>query len=98
MTMENTIRVQHIYNFVEFAVNRYRSNTIYDLSEIKKSDYEDKPDCYISMFRYPEAFKNHTAITKSVSGYGGLISLDYIYVDFDCLENIEQAKQDLQNF
>lgn len=97
--MENhTIQAQHTYNFVEYAVNKYRSNLVYKLSEIKQPEYEDKTDCYISMFRYPQEFKSHVDITKSVSGYGGLIGLDYIYVDFDCLENIEQAKQDLQNF
>ncbi len=96
--MENMTQAQHTYDFVEYAVNKYRSNLIYPLSEIKHSDYEDKTDCYISMFRYPQQFMNHVNITKSVSGYGGLIGLDFVYVDFDCLENIEQAKQDLQNF
>lgn len=96
--MENTIQAQHICNYVEYAVNKYRSNMIYKLTDIKQSDYEDKTDCYMSMFRYPVEFKNHVDITKSVSGYGGVIGLDFIYVDFDCLENIEQAKQDLENF
>jgi len=96
--MENTIQAQHIYNFVEYAVNKYRSNLVYKLNDIKQSEYEDKTDCYISMFRYPAEFKNHVEITKSVAGYGGLIGLDFIYIDFDCIENIDQAKQDLQNF
>lgn len=89
---------QLTYNFVEYAVNTYRSNKVFSIQEIKKSEYEGKTDCYLSMFRYPKTFYDHVGITKSVSGYGGLISFDHIYLDFDCAENINQAKQDLEIF
>ncbi|SFR15353.1 DnaB-like helicase C-terminal domain-containing protein [Desulfoscipio geothermicus] len=49
-----------------------------------------KTDCYRTVYRYPEAFKQHFENKKTVAGYQGPVYADLFPIDIDD-ENLEQA-------
>lgn len=50
----------------------------------KKLKLPDKPvDCYRTVYRYPEAMREHFKLRKTVSGYDGMVYADFFPVDID---------------
>ncbi len=59
------------------AANR---NNVVEIAKLKLSD---APDCYRTVYRYPDAFRQHFEQRKSVAGYAGPAYADYFPVDID---------------
>lgn len=94
-----TAQIKNNFQFVEFVKSGITNrNRIVNIFELKKSNYEETIDSYMSMFLFNETFKKHVEEKKTVRGYNGEITFNNIYVDFDCEDNIEDAKEDLIHF
>lgn len=92
----------HIYKkeycYVEFCKNKYRSNTVFALKDIKQEWFEDQVDCFVSAFTFNEEFKKYVDTTKSVANFGGKCFANDIYLDFDSESDIQRAKDHLETF
>lgn len=84
------------YKYVEYCVNTYRSNRVFDYTQIKRTDFEGSTDCFMSAFRFPVEFKDYVDTTHTVSNYGGKCYADFIYLDFDCENDLQKAKIEVQ--
>lgn len=56
-------------------------NNVMKLSELKVP--KNMPDCYRTVYRYPDEFKQHFDRTGSVAGYRGPVYADFFPIDID---------------
>jgi len=89
------------YNYLEFIKGGFthssgNNDCIVTMQAVK--DYEGKTDCFISSFRYSKEFKDYFKQYKSISGYGGKLIFETVLMDFDCKDDIQKAKSELENF
>lgn len=95
---------QKIFTFAEFVTGgMFHSNNencyIRDVYSLTEHEYFGKPECHISLFRYPPEYSDFYKRNKTISGYDGLIHCgEYLIADFDSAEDINKAKQDLITF
>lgn len=67
------------------VINR---NNIVEITKYKPP--KNIPDCYRTVYRYPDAFKQHFDQKKSVAGYIGPVYADFFPVDIDS-SDLEEA-------
>lgn len=87
------------YKWVDVAYgNVNRRNNV---TEITKVSPPDVPDCYRTVYRYPDEFREHVRRTGSVRGYQGPAYADWFPIDIDdqdlemALKNARQALNEL---
>ncbi len=84
--------------FDEFAFVDTAFGDVRNRNHIKKIDEIHQPDrpieCYMSMFRFKEEFKEHIEITGSVKGNNQMSCYaDYLWFDIDDVNDLEQARR-----
>ncbi len=82
------------FKWVEYAYNGAQNRGhITTVDELKVP--EGAVDCYRTIFRYPESFKSHYDLNKTVRGYRGLAYADFFPMDIDS-DDLEKAHQDVK--
>lgn len=82
------------YRWVDFAVQdvRYRNHVVDIRDAIARRDSgHARENSFITVFRFPEAYRQHLADTGSVRGYDGACYADYLPFDIDRAGNLLQA-------
>lgn len=82
------------YRWVDIAVgNVDRRNHVVDIRDALalRDKGHAKENSYITVFRFPEAYRQHLADTGSVGGYAGSCYADYLPIDVDRAGNLLQA-------
>lgn len=82
------------FKWIEFAKsgaqNRGNVQTVDDVISSNGT-----PDCYRTIFRYPDGFKAHFDTSHTVKGYRGLVYADFFPMDIDC-DDLTKAHQDIR--
>jgi len=96
------VQTKNKFQFSELVVDGFnKRGKIVNASQLNKREYEDKEDSAISMFSFTEDYSKYAEEhNNSVKGYSGVHSFIYLYVDFDCGDDIdiEKAREDVVNF
>lgn len=90
--MERILEMKYFEYAVNGLVNR---NQIIEADKFSLNGILS--ECYKSMFYFDEGLKLYVDKTKSVSGYSGLHSSDYLYFDFDGLD-LHEVKVEVEKF
>lgn len=70
------------YKWVETAFNgAYNRNQVVRINELKLP--KNSNDCYRTVYRYPEEFKQYFDIKGTVKGYAGSVYADFFPIDID---------------
>jgi len=70
------------YKYIEVAIGGVnRRNNVVELSKFKTPT--GKADCYRTVFRFPEAFRQHVERMGTVAGYRGPHCADFFPIDVD---------------
>lgn len=78
------------YQYIDTAFGGvYKRNNV---QSIFKLEIPNKTDCYITYFRFPQEYLNHSKKNNSVSGYKGACYSDYFCLDIDN-KDLPQAHQ-----
>lgn len=99
-TITNGATQTNKFQFSELVLNGfYNRGNIVNALKLNKGDYEGKKDSAISMFSFTEDYFKYTVEhNNSVSGYNGVHSFIYLYVDFDFGADISKVREDVVNF
>jgi len=79
------------YKYIEVAIGGVnKRNNVVEIGEFKIP--EGKADCYRTVFRFPNAFKEHVANMGTVAGYKGYHCADFFPIDIDA-GDLKQAHE-----
>lgn len=80
------------YRYVDVAFGGvHNRNNVISVKDLKVPDRGK--DCYRTVYRYPEQFKEHYKAKKSVSGYKGPVYADYYPMDIDEADDLGKAHE-----
>ncbi len=80
------------YKWVDVAYGgAEKRNNVVPVSKVKKP--KNTPDCYRTVYRYPDEFKQHFDKNKTVSGYNGPVYSDFLPIDIDDDNNLDNAQK-----
>lgn len=80
------------YRWVDVAYGGVnKRNNVVTLDKIQQP--EDIPDCYRTVYRYPDMFKEYYDNNKTVGGYNGPVYADFIPIDIDAEDDIGKAHE-----
>ncbi len=84
------------YRYVDVAFGGAdKRNRLVDIRQLKVP--VNVPDCYRTVYRYPDAMREHFAEKRSVSGYTGPVYADWLPIDID-RDDVHEAHQDAKRF
>lgn len=70
----------------------HRRNHLMTVDQLRAQYPTGQTDCYRSAFRFPAAMRAHFHEHKSVLGYRGPVFADWLYLDIDCADDLQQAR------
>lgn len=80
------------YKWVDVAYGGVANrNTVVTVNKVKRPK---KADCFRTVYRYPEAFKEHFDKKNTVSGYDGHVYADFMPIDIDKEGDLEGAQKE----
>lgn len=80
------------YKYIEVALGGVnKRNNVVELGRLKNPT--GQTDCYRTVFRYPEAFKQHVDNMGTVKGYKGPQAADFFPIDIDDAEDLHKAHE-----